>query len=436
MAAKKPFDISAFAATLREDVSDSDTRLMEIPLSKIYENHQNFYPALPAPEYTALRDSIEANGLLEPLTVVADQDGKYRLISGHNRYRALTSLRDSQGERWERVSCLILPPMTEQQEVGAIIEANRQRKKDGCLLAREAERLTESYIARKQAGEDLPGRIRERVAEALQVSQTKLATVKHIQDHLLVPGFKERWRKGDLPEDAAYEISKLDETSQYRYLDWIIDHNKPVTAKTVKEFYREKTQPPKISPAPAAPAPVNPMERSPALSDPRLDWRTIGPRFGERLTELRKATGKSRKEFADYIDVYLNTYSAWENGNLPGSDSIPKLALALHVSTDYLFGLTDSRYTASPNAAETSLADTWRPLDADHWPEYNSLILLRGETSLHGVVYQAAHVIGSPDDQFPMEDANDHFDLDHDDLHWYVEWLPLEGKTREEAQDG
>ena len=431
------FDISKFAASLPLDVSDSDTSLQEIPLEQLHPNDRNFYPPLNPAELAALADSIEANGLLEPLTVVRGEPSEeYRLISGHNRLRALESLhqQDPASPQWQRVPCVVLPALTPEQELSAIIEANRQRRKSSALLAQEADRLTESYKARQKAGEALPGRIRSRVAEALQVSETKLATVSSIKKKLVVPRFQDSWEKGEIPEDAAYEISKLDQPSQHLYLDWVIDHNKPVTAKTVREFYQEKTQPPKPALAPAAPEPINPMERSPALSDPRLDCRTLGLRFGARLTELRKATGKSRKEFAEYIGQYPNTYSAWENGNLPGSDSILKLALALHVSTDFLFGLTDQR--VSNHSQVPSSADLWQPLDADHWPEYNTFVLLRGETLLHGLIYQAAHVTGLPEDHFPMEDAGDRFDLDHDDLRWYQEWMPLDGKNREEADDG
>lgn len=47
-----PFDISKFAKGF--DVSESDTELREIPLDKIRENPENFYPPLPEDEAEAL----------------------------------------------------------------------------------------------------------------------------------------------------------------------------------------------------------------------------------------------------------------------------------------------------------------------------------------------------------------------------------------------
>lgn len=343
------FDISKFAATLSPDVSDSDTMLREIPLDHLHPNARNFYPSLLPAEIDALTESIEANGLLEPLTVVpGDAPNDYRLISGHNRYRALSSLHERSPEdaKWQTVPCIVLPVLNQEQELSAIIEANRQRKKTGALLAEEAEKLTESYVARQKAGEKLPGRIRERVAEALRVSQTKLATVKAIKDHLAVPGFKERWEKGDIPEDAAYEISKLDQERQYRLLDWSIETHTPLTAKAVRMFVRETSK----SSQPDKPQPP---------ADSRLAYQGMGTTFGD------------------------------ERG-------------------------------------ETAPATPWKPLDRDHWPKEGTLVVLRGKTNLEGWIYQAAHCIGSPDDQYPFEDALDHLDLDaNDELLDFSSWMTL-----------
>ena len=71
--AGKNFDISKFAATLKP-VSESDT-MMEIPVDDIRDNPRNFYPTPDPQALRALADSIRANGLLEPPTVVPAGDG-------------------------------------------------------------------------------------------------------------------------------------------------------------------------------------------------------------------------------------------------------------------------------------------------------------------------------------------------------------------------
>lgn len=182
----KNFDISKFASTIKP-VPDSDTAW--IALGDIYLNPKNFYPKPDPKALEDLAESIDANGILEPPTVVRDGE-QFRLISGHSRIEAvhLLQMKAPEDPRWSKVLCRIMPPMTEDQELAAVIEANRQRVKPTWILAEEAERLTKAYTKRKEAGEDLPGRIRDRVAEAMQVNKTKLANLSAIKNGLKVPG--------------------------------------------------------------------------------------------------------------------------------------------------------------------------------------------------------------------------------------------------------
>lgn len=400
--AGKNFDISKFAATIKP-VSDSDT-MREISIDDIRDNPRNFYPTPDPQALRALADSIRANGLLEPPTVVPAGDGTYRLISGHSRLAAIKALRETETpDQWATVLCRVLPPMSEGQEQAAVIEANRQRVKSNALLADEAEKLTAAYIKRREAGEELPGRIRDHVAEALQVKATKIANLSAIKKGLKVPGIVRKWEAGDIPEAAALEIARMDIEEQYRLLDWTIEgeshysirdvkmfhtiwtmfpHNCPEssglcpnagpmydrfytygalnncagccrwcnkrdTCKTVCKYCKPETQP---EPEPEKP-PLNP-----AVKDPRLDYKVMVPTFCQRVRALREQTGMSRKDFAQSIDEFPGTYSACENASMCGSEKIAKLALCFGVSTDYLYGLTDDPTPSAQKGADTASA--------------------------------------------------------------------------------
>lgn len=444
--AGKNFDITKFAATLPpEGVPESGTTL-EIAVDDILDNPRNFYPRPDNAALAELMESIRANGLLEPPTVVPDTDVKYRLISGHSRMAALRLLAANRDEavakQFSTVLCRVLPAMTEEQELCAVIEANRQRVKSPALLAEEAERLTKIYIKRREAGEELPGRIRDRVAEAMQVNKTKLANLSAIKNGIKVPGIRRAWEEGRLPEAAALEIARMDDETQYRLLDWIIDHCRTWSINNVREFrtcwtcckhkcpdtggfcpnaarmyadhYRngewrcagccreclsrdtcssacrfvvEERFAGGIAPPPQK-TPTNP-----AVGDPRL--KNMTPKFCERVKALREATGLTKKEFAESIGEYQATYSAWENASMAGSGSIPKLALALGTTMDYLCGLTDD---PSPTKAVSS--PEWLPLDAEHWPEEGALVVLSYPTGLGGSAYLTARCCGSASDQY------------------------------------
>lgn len=239
------FDITKFAEALpdRADLPDSGmTR--EIPVDEILDNPRNFYPRPDNNALGALMESIQANGLLEPPTVVPAEDGKYRLISGHSRMAALRLLAANRDEavakQFTTVLCRVLPAMTEEQEVCAVIEANRQRVKSNALLAQEAEKLKESYIRRKKAGEEFPVGLRDWVAKEMQINATKVGNLQVIKKGLKVPDIIARWESGELPEAAALEIARMDDETQYRLLDWMIDNHRSYTIRDVQEFVRSR----------------------------------------------------------------------------------------------------------------------------------------------------------------------------------------------------
>ena len=380
---KRKFNVMDVLGEQLAGVADT---MMEIPVDDIRDNPRNFYPTPDPQALRALMDSIRANGLLEPPTVVPAGDGTYRLISGHSRMAAIKALRETETpDQWATVLCRVLPPMSEGQEQAAVIEANRQRVKSNALLADEAEKLTAAYIKRREAGEELPGRIRDHVAEALQVKATKIANLSAIKNGLKVPGLVERWKRDEIPEAAALQIARMDIDEQYRLLDWIIDKRRSCTINEVRKFStcytvtRRKCEHTgrmcenaermydhdyrygewhgsncclncldrDICPAACKYVEKKPVEQpeapavNPAVKDPRLDYKVMVPTFCQRVKEFRIQTGMTRKEFAQSIDEFPGTYSACENNSMCGSEKIAKLALCFGVSTDYLYGLTD-----------------------------------------------------------------------------------------------
>lgn len=62
--------------------------------------------------------------------------------------------------------------------------------------------------------------------------------------------------------------------------------------------------------------------------------------FGERLRQLRKERKLTQKQLAELIGVKNGVISFYELGDrTPSPAVLRKLALALHVTTDYLLGI-------------------------------------------------------------------------------------------------
>ena len=395
MAGKK-FDITKFAATLPEAVPESGmTR--EIPVGDILDNPRNFYPRPDNKALAALMESIQANGLLEPPTVVPDTDGKYRLISGHSRMTALRLLAANRDEavakQFSAVLCRVLPAMTEEQEVCAVIEANRQRVKSNALLAQEAEKLKESYIRRKKAGEEFPVGLRDWVAKEMQINATKVGNLQVIKKGLKVPGIIRRWEAGELPEAAALEIARMDDETQYRLLDWMIDNHRSYSIKDVQEFVKSRK----------ASAQASEDEK---YAEMLMRYRDTFER-PLRVCEDRADGIFTLKERFKFFSRSSSEggYSGTPKGlELYGADR-KRIVRPWATVWDMLAAmrLQDDPAPKPPTLFSVDLCSpVWQPLDAEHWPEEGELVVLSYETGLGGSSYLVARCAGSADDEYPF----------------------------------
>lgn len=464
--AKGKFDMSEFLAPV-EGVPESDTT-REIAVDDILDNPLNFYPRPDNGKLAELMESIQANGLLEPPTVVPAGEGKYRLISGHSRMNAvrlLSAHKDTAvAERFQRVLCRVLPSMTPEQEECAVIEANRQRVKSPAVLAQEAERLTQIYIKRREAGEDLPGRIRDRVAEAMQVNKTKLANLSAIKNGIKVPGIRRAWEEGRLPEAAALEIARMDDETQYRLLDWVIDNRRSYTIKDVQEFVKSRAKDEQA---------VEDEKYIELLGHihERLERELRGCKNREEGIETLKKVfrwaGGGSKEFdwqgeakglrmsgEDRKYILRPWATVWDmlaamsmqDETVQASKTREKteskeerneelLALRWYESDveppdgahivfideagivdddEYIDGGLKSDYTSweevlfwtlypyDPSPTKAVSSPEWLPLDAEHWPEEGALVVLSYPTGLGGSAYLTARCGGSASDQYPF----------------------------------
>lgn len=212
----KKFNLAELVPEM-EAVSESDTpRITMIPITELRPNGGNFYDTS---NFEDLADSIELNGLLEPLCVFrrGQGTGHYVIFSGHRRYKALRLLYEKSGfEKWTEVPCIVYPdPHDINRETVMLIHANSTgRVLSNWEKAQQARRLKEALVAMREGGAELPGRIRDLVAEEMQMSASKLARLEAIGNNLTEVRFAKAWREGRLNESVAYELSKLPKARQ------------------------------------------------------------------------------------------------------------------------------------------------------------------------------------------------------------------------------
>ena len=232
-----------------DKVPDSDhAEITRIFIEDLRDNPRNFYQVASLEE--DLADSIQLNGLLDPLVVYKidrKPSPEWRVISGHRRLRAIRTLHDRSEagrKQWSTVPCRVIPrPADEAREDLMLIQANSTgRVLTPGEMAQQARRLREALTKLREQGADLPGRMRDAVAEAMQISGSKLERITTIDKSLAVPGFRAAWNAKELPEAAAYEIARMSKDDQYRLLDRAIDAGLDYESLDIKSVNKLKRQ--------------------------------------------------------------------------------------------------------------------------------------------------------------------------------------------------
>ena len=198
-------------------VSKSDTgreQITYIPLNLLDSDDQNFYSLSEIP---ALADNIATVGLQQPLRVRKHPtaEGRFMVVSGHRRRAALEELSKEDPERWAEVACIIqadeVSPALQQLQ---LIYANSgTRKLSSADMSEQAVQVEKLLYQLQEEGHEFPGRMREHVAQVMQTTQTKLATLKRIRERLHEV-WQPLYKDGTIKESAAYELSGMNPADQ------------------------------------------------------------------------------------------------------------------------------------------------------------------------------------------------------------------------------
>ena len=204
--ARKGFDLAALA---REQMGTGEIAAVEsvreIPVALIDANEGNFYARSAIDELAA---NIELLGLIQPVAVKPGRDGRWTLIDGERRYQAVKLL------GWETIRAVVYRPASDVFEELMLISANmQQRKMTSADLSKQAERYTECLAALKRSGVAIPGRLRKAVAEAFDVSESRLGRLAAIRKGLN-PELLARFDAGEMAENTAYEYSRMEPACQ------------------------------------------------------------------------------------------------------------------------------------------------------------------------------------------------------------------------------
>ena len=211
------FDLAAAFAQAVGDVSKSDTSretIEYIGLDLIDDDPANFYSLDGLEDLAA---NIELCGLQQPLRLREAEGGRYVIVSGHRRRAALRMLAEEDSDRWGKAPCIVErdEASPELRELRLILANSSTRVLSPAEVSRQAQRVEMLLYQLKEQGYEFPGRMRDQVAAACQVSAPKLARLKVIRERL-IPAYLERFDRNEVPEQTAYALARMEPGLQAR----------------------------------------------------------------------------------------------------------------------------------------------------------------------------------------------------------------------------
>ena len=221
-AAEAEKDTAATTASTTADIYD------------LIPSKDNFYSV---EDVQDLKQSIELLGILQPLLVTDEEDGKRRIIAGHRRRLAIMQLVDEGKERFRYVPIMVKPTKNAILDRLALIMTNRFREKT------DWEKMTESIETEKLVQElkeqmDIPGRTRDLLAEIIETSPAQLGRYKAIYNNLTAELMAE-FKAGKIGVSVIYEISQLEKEWQLQSLE-VFRENGTLALPDVKEIKRQQ----------------------------------------------------------------------------------------------------------------------------------------------------------------------------------------------------
>lgn len=221
-AAEAEKDTAATTASTTADIYD------------LIPSKDNFYSV---EDVQDLKQSIELLGILQPLLVTNEEDGKRRIIAGHRRRLAIMQLVDEGKERFRYVPIMVKPTKNAILDRLALIMTNRFREKT------DWEKMTESIETEKLVQElkeqmDIPGRTRDLLAEIIETSPAQLGRYKAIYNNLTAELMAE-FKAGKIGVSVIYEISGLEKEWQLRALE-VFRENGTLALPDIKEIKKRQ----------------------------------------------------------------------------------------------------------------------------------------------------------------------------------------------------
>ena len=203
---------------------ENQTQIVNVKISDIYPNNTQPRIHFDEDKIIALCESIKKHGVLQPIVLRKDEDGKYMIIAGERRYRA-----SIMAKKQEIPAIIKNIPIKEVMEI-ALVE-NLQRENLNIIEEGKAyKNLIEEYHSTQEEIAELVGKSRPYITNTMRLLNLSEEVKKYIELNKISPGHGK----------ALLRVS--DEMKQIELAQRIINENLSVrkTEEIVKNIVEDK----------------------------------------------------------------------------------------------------------------------------------------------------------------------------------------------------
>lgn len=220
-----------------EPTAKPEFRIELISAYLLEPSQDNFYSV---EDIEDIKDSIELLGIQQNLVVkpILGTE-KYKVIAGHRRRLGILGLLEEGKSEFEYVPCRVESNPDEILERIILINVNSTMRQFSDWEKVEQVAQLKELLREYKKTHDIPGRLRNLIAETLNISPTQAGRMESINDNL-VPELKTEFQKGDIGFSAAAELSRLSPADQRAVYEQ--SGGGKVKAKEIKKYQQQEPQ--------------------------------------------------------------------------------------------------------------------------------------------------------------------------------------------------
>ena len=189
---------------------DNKAHFETVSFDDIEYNKTNDYSMTSIEE---LADNIKKNGLLHNIVLSAQDDGKYKILAGERRTRAIRLLHEQEPESWTTTEALVYEGLTERQEEIIMDSSNLQSRGNGGDEV-QLRKATNRYIENMKAEYGLSDKQALKAATDMYSGSGNTIRVNQKIEENLSPEFTGELDSGNIAKGDAAIIADMKEEEQ------------------------------------------------------------------------------------------------------------------------------------------------------------------------------------------------------------------------------